>query len=248
MTLSAIEVNQLKQAPAVEGVLPVVLSRWSPRSFADREVSAADLNRIFEAAHWAASSYNEQPWRFLVGARGSVTHKKIFSTLIGFNQGWAGSAPVLILGAANTKFSHNGSPNGYALRPGRSRSHPLPAGRRAGVEDALHGRIRPGGGPQGLRNPSGLPPRRGDRARLPGRAFGSGPGSTDCHGDRSTRAQALERDRLVGLGNGGKTGLRLSNSMLAADCAENRMEQQLASMRWACISSLRVTVEAGAFL
>ena len=115
MTLSAIEVNQLKQAPAVEGVLPVVLSRWSPRSFADREVSAADLNRIFEAAHWAASSYNEQPWRFLVGARGSVTHKKIFSTLIGFNQGWAGSAPVLILGAANTKFSHNGSPNGYAL-------------------------------------------------------------------------------------------------------------------------------------
>lgn len=115
MSLSAIEVNNLKKAPAVEGVLPVVHSRWSPRSFADREVSTADLHRVFEAARWAASSYNEQPWRFLVGVRNSLTYKKIFDSLIGFNQGWAGSAPVLILGAASTKFSHNGTDNGYAL-------------------------------------------------------------------------------------------------------------------------------------
>ena len=115
MTLSAVEVNQLKQAPAIDGVLPVVLARWSPRSFADRDVSTADLRRVFEAARWAASSYNEQPWRFLVGTRNSSTHKKIFSTLIGFNQGWAGAAPVLILGVASSKFSHNGSPNAYAL-------------------------------------------------------------------------------------------------------------------------------------
>lgn len=67
MTLSAFEVNRLKQAPAIDGVLPVVLARWSPRSFADRDVSPADLRRVFEAARWAASSYNEQPWRFLVG-------------------------------------------------------------------------------------------------------------------------------------------------------------------------------------
>lgn len=115
MSLSAIEVSNLKKAPVVEGVLPVVHSRWSPRSFADREVSSADLHRVFEAARWAASSYNEQPWRFLVGVRNSETYKKIFGTLIGFNQGWAGSAPVLILGAASTKFSHNGTDNGYAL-------------------------------------------------------------------------------------------------------------------------------------
>jgi nitroreductase len=115
MTLSAIEVNTLKQAPAVEGVLPAVLRRWSPRSFADRDVSPEDLKKVFEAARWTASSYNEQPWRYLVGTRGSETYKKIFSTLIGFNQGWAGSAPVLILGVASTKFSHNGTPNGYAL-------------------------------------------------------------------------------------------------------------------------------------
>jgi nitroreductase len=115
MTLSAVEVNQLKQAPAVEGVLPVVLARWSSRSFADRDISPADLRKVFEAARWAASAYNEQPWRFLVGTRNSSTHKKIFSTLIGFNQGWAAAAPVLILGVASSKFSHNGSPNAYAL-------------------------------------------------------------------------------------------------------------------------------------
>jgi nitroreductase len=115
MTLSAIEVNTLKQAPAVEGVLPAVLHRWSPRSFADRDVSAEDLKKVFEAARWTASSYNEQPWRYLVGTRGSETYKKIFSTLIPFNQGWAGTAPVLILGVASTKFSHNGAANGYGL-------------------------------------------------------------------------------------------------------------------------------------
>ncbi len=115
MTPSAFEVNKLKQAPAVEGVLPVMLNRWSPRSFANRDVSSADLHKIFQAARWSASSYNEQPWRFLVGSRDSSAYKKIFSTLIGFNQSWAGSAPVLILGTASAKFAHNGSANAHAL-------------------------------------------------------------------------------------------------------------------------------------
>jgi nitroreductase len=115
MTLSASEINKLKQAPAVDGVLPVIHGRWSPRSFADREVSPADLRRVFEAARWTASSYNEQPWRFIVGKRNSSTYKKIFSTLIEFNQGWAAAAPVLILGVSSTRFAHNGSENRNAL-------------------------------------------------------------------------------------------------------------------------------------
>jgi len=73
VTLSASEVNRLKQAPPVEGVLPEILNRWSPRSFSDRDVAPADLAKVFEAARWAASSYNEQPWRFLVGKRNSPT-------------------------------------------------------------------------------------------------------------------------------------------------------------------------------
>jgi nitroreductase len=115
MTLSIDEVNHVKLAPAVEGVLPLFHSRWSPRSFSDREVSHADLAKVFEAARWAASSYNEQPWRFIMGVRNSPTYKKIFDSLMPFNQLWAASAPVLILGAAKTKFSHNDTPNRVAL-------------------------------------------------------------------------------------------------------------------------------------
>ena len=115
MTLSASEVNSLKHAPKVEGVLPIFHSRWSPRSFSDREVSPADLHRVFDAARWAASSYNEQPWRFLVGTRNSPAYKKIHDSLMPFNQAWAGMAPVLILGVAKTRFSHNDSPNRVAL-------------------------------------------------------------------------------------------------------------------------------------
>ena len=111
MALSAKETHALKKAPAVEGVIPHILERWSPRSFADREVSAALLHKVFEAARWAASSYNEQPWRFLVGTRGSSTYEKILHSLVEFNQNWARTAPVLILGVAKTKFSHNGAEN-----------------------------------------------------------------------------------------------------------------------------------------
>jgi nitroreductase len=108
-------VNEVKHAPEVPGVLPLFHTRWSPRSFTDQEVSPVDLERVFEAARWAASSYNEQPWRYLVGTRGSETYKKIFDCLMSVNQAWAKSAPVLILNAARTKFSHNHSPNRVAL-------------------------------------------------------------------------------------------------------------------------------------
>jgi nitroreductase len=115
VTLSAIEVNQSKHAPVHEGVTPAIRQRWSPRSFADREVSPADLTKVFEAARWAPSSSNEQPWRFLVGLRNSVTYRRIAASLVGFNQTWAPKAPVLILGVTNTKSSRNGNPNAYAL-------------------------------------------------------------------------------------------------------------------------------------
>jgi nitroreductase len=113
MTLSVHETNRLKHAPAVEGVLPVFHQRWSPRSFTDRAVSSSDLAKIFEAARWTPSSSNIQPWRFIVGLRGTDTNSKIVSALMGFNQSWAGAAPVLILGVAHTA-SPRGK-NAYAL-------------------------------------------------------------------------------------------------------------------------------------
>jgi nitroreductase len=109
------EVEKLKHAPEIPGVIEEILKRWSPRAFADKPVLSEDLKKIFEAAHWAASSYNEQPWRFLVGRKGDETYKKIFSALMEFNQMWAKSAPVLILSAGKKTFSHNGSPDYYGL-------------------------------------------------------------------------------------------------------------------------------------
>jgi nitroreductase len=115
MTLSALEVDQLKHAPSVEGVLPVVHHRWSARAFAGRDVSPETLKKLFEAARWAPSSSNEQPWRYLVGVRGTATHESLVKSLMGFNQAWAPKAPVLILGLALKNFSANGNPNAYAL-------------------------------------------------------------------------------------------------------------------------------------
>ena len=114
-TLSAKDVNELKKAPRVKGVMDVFFDRWSPRSFADREVSAELLGRVFEAARWAASSYNEQPWRFLVGMRGSTTYDRIYHSLGEFNRSWARTAPVLMMNAARTRFDQSGKPNRVAF-------------------------------------------------------------------------------------------------------------------------------------
>jgi nitroreductase len=105
----------LKHAPDGAGVEHLIRRRWSPRAFADKEVSADDLKKLFEAARWAASSFNEQPWRFLVGRRGDETYKKIFGALVEFNQSWAKSAPVLVLSVAKKTFSASGQPNRYGL-------------------------------------------------------------------------------------------------------------------------------------
>jgi nitroreductase len=70
---------------------------------------------VFEAARWTASSYNEQPWRFLLGRKPDETYRKIFDSLSEFNRKWAGTAPVLILGMTNTRSSRNGQVNRVAL-------------------------------------------------------------------------------------------------------------------------------------
>ena len=110
-----IDLEQQKHAIADVPVEDLILRRWSPRAFADKPVSDADLKTIFTAASWAASSYNEQPWRFLVGRKGNETWKKIFNSLLPLNQGWAESAPTLYASFAKRTFSHNSSPNRVAL-------------------------------------------------------------------------------------------------------------------------------------
>ena len=105
-----------KLADTLPGVHPLIRSRWSPRSFSSREVSPQDLRTLLDAARWAASSYNEQPWRFLVATKSDpAAYQKMLSILVEFNQNWARTAPVLILTVAKKTFSHSGEPNYHAL-------------------------------------------------------------------------------------------------------------------------------------
>ena len=98
------------------GVHDLFRSRWSPRAFAGRPVSNQDLRTILEAGRWAASSYNEQPWRFVVARKSDgPLYDKVLGVLLPFNQAWAKSAPVLIITAAKQTFTHNGTPNLHAM-------------------------------------------------------------------------------------------------------------------------------------
>ncbi|MGI4758657.1 MAG: nitroreductase family protein [Janthinobacterium lividum] len=108
-------IDHVKHARTDVPVHDLLLSRWSPRSFSDQAVSDHDLRTIFTAAAWASSSYNEQPWRFLVGRKGDETYKKLFDSLVPPNQEWARTAPVLFATFGKKTFSRNGAPNGYAL-------------------------------------------------------------------------------------------------------------------------------------
>jgi nitroreductase len=90
--------------------------RWSPYAFQDRPVSEADLCSLFEAARWSASSYNEQPWRYLVATQGNPDQfQQLLSCLTEGNQIWAKNAPVLALGIASLKFTLNREDNRAAI-------------------------------------------------------------------------------------------------------------------------------------
>jgi len=89
--------------------------RWSPRAFADTPVPADTLGSLFEAARWAASCYNEQPWRFIVArCEQPNEYQNLLSCLVEGNQAWARRAPVLGLGVAKKTFSMNGKVNKFS--------------------------------------------------------------------------------------------------------------------------------------
>jgi nitroreductase len=94
----------------------LIAARWSPYSFATRAVADEDLRSLFEAARWAPSSYNEQPWRYIV-AKSEQTEDfhRLLSCLLELNQVWAKAAPVLALGISRLRFSHNEQPNRAAI-------------------------------------------------------------------------------------------------------------------------------------
>jgi len=106
-----------KTASTDHDVLDLIRQRWSPRAFdAARPVSRGDLLRLFEAARWSPSSYNEQPWRFVVTDRfeSADHHTALATSLIGKNALWAASAPVLVLVAIRETLERQDSVNTHA--------------------------------------------------------------------------------------------------------------------------------------
>jgi nitroreductase len=90
----------------------LIAARWSPYCFSTRPVSKEDLRSIFEATRWAASSYNEQPWTYLVATRDDAEEfQRLLSCLVEGNQAWAQFAPVLALGVIRRDFARNQKPN-----------------------------------------------------------------------------------------------------------------------------------------
>jgi len=97
-------------------VHPFIRDRWSPRAFAPRPVDRATLGSLLEAARWAASCFNEQPWIFIVATReDGPAFERVLRCLVPSNQVWAQNAPLLMISLARTTFASTGKPNRHAL-------------------------------------------------------------------------------------------------------------------------------------
>ena len=104
-----------KPAPTDLPILDVVRHRWSPRSYTDEPVTEEQVRTLLEAARWAPSAFNEQPWSFLVAtSREPVEYERLAGVLNDWNRAWAGRAPMLIVALTSTSFARSGKPNGWA--------------------------------------------------------------------------------------------------------------------------------------
>jgi nitroreductase len=102
----------VKDAKTDHPIHPLLAERWSPYAFADRPVAESDLRSLFEAARWAPSSYNEQPWSYLVARRETPDQfERLLSCLVEGNRVWAQRAPVVALGVVRLALARNGEPN-----------------------------------------------------------------------------------------------------------------------------------------
>jgi nitroreductase len=98
------------------GIHELLARRWSPRIFSSRPVETPKLGQLFEAARWAPSSYNAQPWGFIVATREDADgYSRLLSTLADANRQWAQHVPVLILAVAKLDFNHVARQNRHAF-------------------------------------------------------------------------------------------------------------------------------------
>lgn len=105
-----------KAAVTDHPVHELIRNRWSPRAFVDKAIPGEVLRSLFEAARWAPSSNNEQPWAYIVATKeDNENFDKTLSTLVEFNQGWAKNASALAVAVAELTFAKNHAPNRNAL-------------------------------------------------------------------------------------------------------------------------------------
>ena len=105
-----------KPAPTEVPLHELIRNRWSPRAFAETSISPDALRSIFEAARWAPSSNNEQPWAYIVATKDDAgDFAKMVSVLVEFNQNWAKHAAALALSVAHRNWQKDGKPNRHAL-------------------------------------------------------------------------------------------------------------------------------------
>ena len=96
-------------------VLDEIEARYSPLAFSEKLIPQKEINLLFEAAKRAASSYNEQPWRFIYASKGEAGYTELFDCVMDFNRSWADKAPLLVLAIAKKNFTHSDQPNRHAL-------------------------------------------------------------------------------------------------------------------------------------
>jgi nitroreductase len=103
-----------KKAHTRFSIHPILETRWSPRAFSDEAIDFQKIQRMLEAARWAPSCFNEQPWRFIIGVKNEgETYRNILSSLAEFNQKWAVTAPLLILCCGKKHFTLRDEENIY---------------------------------------------------------------------------------------------------------------------------------------
>jgi nitroreductase len=106
----------MQLSPTDHPIHELLSYRWSPRAFSKRPIEKETLQSLFEAARWAPSSYNEQPWVFIIATKDQPDeYQRLLGCLIEFNQSWAKEAPLLILTVASLNFARNQKPNRHAF-------------------------------------------------------------------------------------------------------------------------------------
>jgi nitroreductase len=110
-TFDTVKMNASEVRRPEHAIDKLFLNRWSPRAMSGEPLSNEELMALFEAAKWAPSSYNGQPWRFLYAKRDTADWPLFLNLLVEFNQSWAKNAAVLVAIISRKNFEHNNKPS-----------------------------------------------------------------------------------------------------------------------------------------